>query len=235
MKWEGLKTKKRGERAALGKNKPGGFPLRLRGVIFDLDGTIVEVPYNWSRIRADLGTSGLPVLSYLDSLEEPERSRKWRLLREYEEKATRKAKLKKGTREFLQFLTRRGLKKALVTNNSRHNVYFLIRKFGLEFDQVLSRESGLWKPSGAPFKEIMRRLGLKKEECAVVGDSFFDLQAAEEAGIEKVFLISRDRDKFSPRAEVIPSVSALQQKFEALLENEDEEAATKMMERNRRD
>jgi len=175
-------------------------------------------------------------LSYLDSLEEPERSRKWRLLQEYEDEATRQARLKEETREFLQFLTRRGLKKALVTNNSRDNVRFLMRKFRLEFNQVLSRESGLWKPSGAPFEEVMRRLGLKKEECAVVGDSFFDLQAAEEAGIEKVFLLSRDKDKFSSsRAEVIPSVAALQQRFETLLGNEDEGEAAKMMERNPRD
>lgn len=170
-----------------------------------------------------MGTSGLPILSYLDSLEEPERSRKWRLLQEYEDEATSKARLKEGIKDFLHFLTRRGLKKALVTNNSRDNVRFLLRKFRLEFDLVLSRESGLWKPSGAPFEEAMKRLGLKKEECAVVGDSLFDLQAAEEAGIKKVFLISRDRDKFSSsRAEVIPSAAALQQKFEMLLGNGDE-------------
>ncbi|MDH7512180.1 MAG: HAD-IA family hydrolase [Clostridiales bacterium] len=215
MRWEGRRKR---EGAALKKNKPAVFSPRIRGVIFDLDGTIVEAAYDWSRIRADLGTSGLPILSYLDSLEEPERSRKWRLLREYEDEATRKARLKKGTREFLHFLTRRGLKKALVTNNSRRNVRFLVRKFRLEFDHVLSRESGLWKPSGAPFKEVMRKLGLKKGECAVVGDSLFDLQAAEEAGIEWVFLISQDRDKFPPsRAEVVPSLPALQRRFEMLL------------------
>jgi HAD superfamily hydrolase (TIGR01509 family) len=235
MKRDSLKTEKRGEKAALKKNKPGGFSFRLRGVIFDLDGTIVEVPYDWSRIRADLGTSGLPVLSYLDRLEEPERSRKWRLLQQYEDEATKKARLKEGTTGFLQFLTRRGLKTALVTNNSRDNCRFLMRKFRLQFDQVLSRESGLWKPSGAPFEEVMRRLGLKKEECAVVGDSLFDLQAADEAGIEKVFLISQDKDKFSSsRAEIIPTVAALQQRFEVLLGDEGEGEAAGM-ERNPRD
>ncbi len=236
MKWEGQKKKEGEAGGALKKNKPTGLSPRLRAVIFDLDGTIVEVPYDWSRIRADLGTQGLPILSYLDSLEEPEKSRKWELLREYEDKATRKAKLKEGTREFLRFLASRGLKKALVTNNSRQNVRFLLRKFRLEFDQVLSRESGLWKPSGAPFEEIMRRLGLKKGECAVVGDSLFDLQAAEQAGIDKVFLISRDRDKFSSlKAEVFPSLPDLEQRFERLLGNEDEAEPAKRMERNPRD
>ena len=182
-----------------------------------------------------MGTPGLPILSYLDSLEEPERSHKWRRLHKYEDEATKKARLKEGTREFLQFLTRRGLKKALVTNNSLRNVRFLMRKFRLEFDQVLSRESGLWKPSGAPFEEVIRRLGLKKEECAVVGDSFFDLQAAKEAGIEKVFLLSQDKDKFSSsRAEVISSVAALQRRIGALLGNEDRGEAAKMVKRKPR-
>lgn len=192
--------------------------MGIKGFIFDLDGTIVDVPYNWSKINAELGTQGVPILTYINGLEEPERSRKREILKRYEDEATEKAQLKKGMKEFLSFLSQKDLNKALVTNNSRQNVEFLLRKFGLEFDCVISRESGLWKPSGAPFFEVLNKLGLNKEECAVVGDSLFDVKAAKEVGISRVFLLSQDPDKFSGTgAEVFPSVEALQRRIEQLL------------------
>lgn len=192
--------------------------MKIKGAIFDLDGTVVDVPYDWSRIKAELGTLGKPILHYLSSLKEPEKSKKWKILEKYEDEATLKAVLKKGMAEFLDFLTAKDVKKALVTNNSRKNVHFLLKKFNLKFDCIISRESGLWKPSGAPFLEAMKKLKLKKEECCVVGDSHFDLNAAEEAGIERVFLLGEDKEKFSSTgAKLFSTVKALQEWMEELL------------------
>jgi len=194
--------------------------MEIKGLIFDLDGTIVDVAYNWSKINAELGTRGIPILTYLSELEEPEKSRKWDILKKYEAEATKKARPKDGIKEFLSFLSQKSVRKALVTNNSQENVEFLLRKFGLEFDCVISRESGLWKPSGAPFLEIMKKFGLKREECAVVGDSHYDVKAARESGIGRVFLLSLDKERlFGPGVEVFPSVEALQQRIEQLLEH----------------
>jgi len=61
-------------------------------------------------------------------------------------------------------------------------------------------------------------LKLRKEECCVIGDSHFDLKAAKEAGIERVFLLSKDKEKFSSiGAEAFPSVEALKERMEELL------------------
>ncbi|MFW6160090.1 MAG: HAD family hydrolase, partial [Acidobacteriota bacterium] len=70
------------------------------------------------------------------------------------------------------------------------NVDYLLKKFGLEFDCVISRESGLWKPEGAPFFKAMKNLGVTAGECVVVGDSLFDIQAAREADVRHIFIIS---------------------------------------------
>jgi len=189
--------------------------MKLKGVIFDMDGTVVDVPYDWNRIKAELRTQGKPILVYLKSLEEPEKSEKWRVLEKYEEEATMKAELKRGMREFLNLLREKGIKNALVTNNSQKNVSFLLEKFNLEFDCIICRESGLWKPSGAPFLAALKKLGLKKEECCVVGDSHFDVKAANEAGIPNVFILNEDKERFaSMNAEVFSSIEALQERIE---------------------
>ncbi|MCK7481940.1 MAG: HAD hydrolase-like protein [Candidatus Moduliflexus flocculans] len=135
--------------------------MKLRGVIFDLDGTVVENDYDWPRIREELGTGGTSILAYLDSLEGPERSAKWAILESHEAAQTEASVLREGVRELLALLRVRGLSAALVTNNSRPNTEFLLEKFDLAFDCVVTRESGLWKPSGAPFFEVMRTLGLR--------------------------------------------------------------------------
>jgi len=184
-----------------------------------MDGTVVDVPYDWGKIKAELGTQGKPILTYIEDLDEPERSKKWKILERFESEATQEAKLKPGMRDFLDLLSARGVKKALVTNNSRKNVSFLLEKFRLEFDCVISRERGLWKPSGAPFLVALKELQLNKEECCVVGDSHFDIRAAEEAGIPLIFILSEDRERFDKmNAEVFSSVEALQAKMVKLLE-----------------
>ncbi len=190
----------------------------IRGILFDMDGTVVDVPYDWKKIKQELQTKGEPILSYIQNLEEPERSEKWKILERYEEDATARATLKKGMEEFLAFLKEKGIKTALVTNNSRKNVDFLLSKFRLSFDLVLSREAGLWKPSGAPFLYVLENLGLKKEECCVVGDSHFDVKAAEGAGIKKVFVLSPEsKQNFSIQAETVHTVRELKEKISKII------------------
>ena len=40
---------------------------RIRCVIFDMDGTVVDVAYDWIRIKQELQTEGTPILLYKKS------------------------------------------------------------------------------------------------------------------------------------------------------------------------
>jgi len=192
--------------------------MRLRGVIFDLDGTVVENDYDWSGIRDELGTGATSILHYLDSLEEPERTAKWTILETHEARQTEVSVLREGVRELLALLRSRGAAAALVTNNSRKNTEFLLAKFGLDFDCVITRESGLWKPSGAPFLEVLRTFGLEPGSCGVVGDTRFDVLAALDAGIETIFLLSDEPERFAGLpVEVCPDMGVLRRRLESLL------------------
>jgi HAD superfamily hydrolase (TIGR01509 family) len=192
--------------------------MRIKGVIFDLDGTVVENDYNWTRIREELGTGATSILGYLDSLEEPERSAKWTILETHEAEQTEASVLREGVRDLLGLLRARGIAAALVTNNSRKNTEFLLNKFGLAFDYVITRESGLWKPSGAPFLEVLRSLDLEAEDCCVVGDTHFDVLAALDAGVGAIFLLSGEPERFAGfPVEVFPDMDFLRDYLESLL------------------
>ncbi|MGQ9801231.1 MAG: HAD family hydrolase [Candidatus Saccharicenans sp.] len=163
--------------------------MSLKLVIFDLDGTVVENSYDWPAIRQQLGVRGGSILAYLDSLPEPERSDKYALLRKFEREQTESSVLKQGVREFLTWLAAARVKRALVTNNSQENTDHLLQKFRLEFDLVLTRESGLHKPAGTPFLRVMEYFRAEAGETVVVGDTNYDLLAAKEAGIRLVFIL----------------------------------------------
>jgi len=192
--------------------------MSLQGVIFDLDGTVVENDYDWPRIREEIGTGQTSILGYLDSLAEPERSVKWSILERHEDRQTQDSVLREGIAELLALLRERGVATALVTNNSKPNTEFLLAKFGLRFDYVITREQGLWKPSGAPFREVLTKLGLGPGECAVVGDTAFDALAALDAGIKTIFLLSDAPERFEGLpVEVFSGVDDLIDRLEELI------------------
>jgi len=192
--------------------------MKLRGILFDMDGTVVEVPYDWPRIKAEIGAGATPLLTYISGLPEPERSRKWQILQTYEDDATRQAVLKRGMRKFLDFLRAKSVRAALITNNSQKNVEELLGRFRLKFDCVLSRDSGLWKPSGEPLRAAMSMLELAADESCAVGDSHFDIRAAQDAGIARIFILSKDRAKFAAwTVEIFGTVTSLRRRIDELL------------------
>ena len=192
--------------------------MKLRGILFDMDGTVVEVPYDWPRIRAEIGAGGTSILSYIRGLPEPERSRKWQILQTYEDDATRQAVLKRGMWKFLDFLRAKSVRTALITNNSQKNVEALLDRFRLKFDCVLSRDSGLWKPSGEPLRAALSMLELAADESCAVGDSHFDIRAAQDAGIARIFILNKDRAKFAAwTVEIFGTVASLRRRIDELL------------------
>ncbi len=175
-----------------------------------MDGTLVASKYDWPAIRRELGVDGGAIVDELNALDEPERSEKWQRLACLEREASAEAKLHDGVEDMLDLLKDHVVPTALVTNNSADNVALLLGRFGLSFDVVLSRDCGLWKPSGAPLVEAALRLGVDIHRTLAVGDSRYDLLAAKDAGCAAVFILYDDQGVFADEADIsLPDVPAL--------------------------
>jgi HAD superfamily hydrolase (TIGR01509 family) len=161
----------------------------IRAVVFDMDGTLVDSTYDWHAIRQRLGVTGASIIDDLNGLDEPDRSRRWAELESIEQIATENARLHDGAHEVLEVFSARGFATALVTNNSSANTRRLLARFGLRFDVVLTRDSGLWKPSGAPISEAVTQLGVAPSDCLGVGDSRYDVLAARDADLAAVCVV----------------------------------------------
>lgn len=154
----------------------------LEAVLFDMDGTLVDSAYDWPAIRRRLEIDGPSIIDQINGLPESERRRRWADLEAIERDATARASLKEGVHDLLELLAGLGVATALVTNNSRANARSLLDRYELPFEVVLTRDDGVWKPSGQPFTEALERLGAEPSRTLAVGDSQYDLQAARGAG-----------------------------------------------------
>ena len=82
---------------------------------------------------------------------------------------------------------------------------------------MLNRASRRWKPSGAPFRDVLAAFGTSGEDCCVIGDTKFDILAALDAGIGPIFLLSDEPNRFASfPVEVFPSLAQLKRRLESL-------------------
>jgi HAD superfamily hydrolase (TIGR01509 family) len=156
---------------------------KVKGVVFDMDGTLVTSHLDFNRIRSEAGVpAGIPVLEYIERAEEPQRRRALAVLVAHESRAARECALLPGAGEVLETLRERGLKLALLTRNSRESVSLVLERLALKFDCYVAREDAAPKPSPEPVLKIARILGLRAGQLLVVGDYVFDIESGRAAG-----------------------------------------------------
>ncbi len=167
---------------------------RLRGVVFDLDGTLVVQELDFEAMRREIGLpSGTPLLEALEHLHGPARAAALAILRRHELAAAETARLTPGVGAFLDWLAERGVRKAVLSRNMREAVEKVLRRCGLTFDPVLAREDAPYKPSPEGLWQICAAWGMAPAEVLMVGDYLYDLQAGRSAGT-RTALVTHGRE-----------------------------------------
>ena len=162
--------------------------MNLRGVIFDLDGTLVDSRLDFDAIRADLKLPpGKLILEALDEMPAGHRKEECLdILHRHEMLGAERAVLMPGVDEFLGELAARNIASGILTRNSRMSTMAVLERFGLEFSQVKTRNEVPPKPDPTGLLEICSAWDVSAEEVLFFGDFLFDLQAGQNAGIQTV-------------------------------------------------
>ena len=99
-------------------------------------------------------------------------------------------------------LTRRGIRLGVVSDAPEAQVWLRLCSLSLQhvFDAVVTFEdTGQRKPSPAPFKEVLRRLGVEAEQAMMIGDwAERDVVGAKSLGMRTVF--ARYGDTFDTKS-----------------------------------
>jgi phosphoglycolate phosphatase len=181
---------------------------RIRGVLFDFDGTLAELHISFDHMRRqvadlaslfigkDVQSPGVPVLEWIDELarkmdsELPQeevlefQSRCRLRLVGLEMKAAQKGKLFPYSRGVLAGLREMGVKTAVVTRNCTAAVKTVYPQILQEVDCLLARDDvRRVKPDPEHLNAAATRLDLHRTECLMVGDHWLDIVAAQKAGM----------------------------------------------------
>lgn len=185
----------------------------LQAILFDLDGTLANTdPIHfliWRRLLQDYGLdidepfyqehiSGrlnsdivqdlLPQLS-------PAEMEQFSLDKEacFRETAQGQLRPLPGLPPLIEWMQRRGMRSAVVTNAPRPNAEFMLQTLKLDqtFDVVImSGDLPVGKPDPLPYQEALRQLDLTPEQVVVFEDSPSGLRAAVAAGILTIGIAS---------------------------------------------
>jgi HAD superfamily hydrolase (TIGR01549 family) len=177
--------------------------MPIRGVVFDLDGTLVSQELDFEAIRRELGApTGTPLLEHLEGLAVAHRDDAWSILDRHERNAAERAELHPGVREFVAWLDGRGLRRGVLSRNSRRSVRTVLERVGLTFDPVVAREDAPFKPNPDGLWQICEAWQVAPGEVLMIGDYLYDLQAGRSAGTKTALVTHGRKWHFADLADV---------------------------------
>jgi len=159
----------------------------IRGIIFDLDGTLVDSALDFDAMRAEMGLRvGAAVLEAIADLPPDEAERCHAILHRHEYEGAMRAVPIVGAAEFVRLADGLGLHRALWTRNSRGVALATIERLAMPFEVVVARDDAPPKPDPTAVFDLCRRWEISPAEVVVVGDYVFDIEAGRRAGARTV-------------------------------------------------
>ncbi len=187
-------------------------PRRVRGVILDVDGTLLDsndaharawvralalgdhhVPFE--RVRQLIGMGGdklIPALTGLDPHDAAGRliaDRRRRIfLQDYLPLLTAQP----GSRNLLRLLEARGIRRVVASSAEEAELLRELRAAQVEdlVEHVVSKDQagGHSKPDPDPVRSALEYLGIPPAEVVMIGDTPYDIEAAARAGVSTIAL-----------------------------------------------
>ena len=190
--------------------------MPLRGMIFDIDGTLVDTNPShieaWrrafarfdfqippERIRIEVGKGGdLLVPSILgEALEEKFGDALRKAQKEEFLQIAERVRFRVFPKvpELFQALRQRGIRTALATSSDKKHLQATIKSAGLDFTRladelVTGDDAETSKPAPDLLFAALEKLDLSPAQCAMVGDTIYDGQASQAAGIAFISVLS---------------------------------------------
>jgi HAD superfamily hydrolase (TIGR01549 family) len=158
---------------------------KTRGVIFDLDGTLVDSKLDFVAMRKDLGfAANIDILETISAVDDQiERKRLEGIVHLHELAGANRAISFPGAHEILTLLSKNKIPVGVFTRNSRSTAEHTLKRVGLKISLIIAREDAPPKPDPAGLHLIIDNWGIKPHETLFIGDDIFDLDAGHRAGI----------------------------------------------------
>lgn len=175
---------------------------RIRAVVFDLDGTLVDSALDFAAICRDIGwPSGTPLLEQLaKTFDITERERAEQIIRRHEMLGAEQAVWIPGAEQCLRLLQQSDIPVAILTRNMRSATQRVMQRLQIADLPVLTREDCAAKPDPQGLLLLAEQFSVPVGQLLYVGDYLFDLQTAANAGAVSGLYLNGKNTQFSSLA-----------------------------------
>jgi len=174
----------------------------IKGIIFDLDGTLVRLPIRYDLVQNNLKKifntqdEFKPLFAAIVSSAKGDSSKlneAFESICQEESRAADELEIIENAFDVLQFFKSKQLKLGLVTMQCRKAVEKIMTKFeqGV-FSSIISRDESYDRKE--QIEKTLEKLALGSDEAIVVGDRIHDVVSAKKAGCRAI-LVNREKSK----------------------------------------
>lgn len=177
--------------------------MRIRAVVFDMDGTLVESQLDYAAMKREMELPpDEPVLESLARIVDPDRlARCHGILAVHERLGAERATWIDGAEPLLGGLRAAGLHLGIVTRNSRPASDLVLTRLDCPIRDVMTRDDAPHKPDPTAILNLCRRWDVRPHECVMVGDYLFDILAGRAAGCGTILFAPDERPDYAHEAD----------------------------------
>jgi len=178
---------------------------KLKGLIFDLDGTLADTALDFALMCADAGLpEGTKILEHCQQLTDHNRVREiLTIVERHELVGANQARWILDAEEIIHQLHAANIPLAIVTRNMRQAAKLTIERLNIPIDLVITREDCAPKPSPQGLLEVARRWQIEPSQLAYVGDFQFDIEAAKQAEMMSILLANQRNEHLFDSADLV--------------------------------
>ncbi|WP_246019487.1 HAD family hydrolase [Corallincola spongiicola] len=167
------------------KRSPRQLLADIKGVIFDLDGTLVESSLNFAQIRQDIGCpEGHDLLEFVDAIVcNQQRTQASLKIQQHELADAAQARWLPGAKQLVEHLCFRTIPQAIVTRNFQQAAAMKVERNRIPIERIVTREDAPPKPDPSGLIAIANEWQIAVSDILYVGDFLYDIQAAQRAGM----------------------------------------------------
>ena len=187
------------KRQVMKNNQYKGFKLsQLKGVLFDLDNTLVSCSMSFVKMRTAVNCpEGQDILTHVNNLPNEKQRHAQQTIIDIEVNDAHKSKAFKGATELLSFLKTQKIPTAIITRNCEQAARIKLDKTAIDTDILITREHFPAKPDPSALQYVAQQWRNNTSELLFVGDYRYDLEAAFNAQMPSCLVHQQEIQDFT--------------------------------------
>ena len=175
----------------------------IKGIIYDLDGTLASSTLNFKAMRQSIGCpQSSDMLNFIEAIEDKtEQQRALQMILDNEWQDALDATALPCAVELLAYCKAHHIPQAIVTRNNANAAQQKVTNCHFDIDWLISREQFPAKPEPTALLHIANTWQIDPQYLIYVGDFKYDIQAAHNAGMKSVLVNAKTPNDYSHLAD----------------------------------